>query len=125
MEPIGRLIKSEEIQEGKTRCPGAQEENRGKEAGAKARARSDSSDADLRKFRRQDRRSIDTANKALAPETERPPRGGPSEIRSGVLRGQLLALVAKANTKLKRLLAQSTNGSIHLLRDFNNRRLRF
>jgi len=62
---------SEEIQEGKTRCPGAQEEgdeegdaseeeNRGKEAGAKARARSDSSDANLRKFRRQDRRSIDT-----------------------------------------------------------------
>ena len=76
MEPIGRLIKSEEIQEGKTRCPGAQEENRGKEAGAKARARSDSSDNSAAssnagiadgKFRRQDRRSIDTTT---APASE-------------------------------------------------------
>jgi hypothetical protein len=32
--------------------------------------------------------------------------------------------VAKANTKLERLLAQSTNGALHLLGNFNNRRLR-
>ena len=68
MEPIGRLIKSEEIQEGKTRCPGTQEEgdeegDAGEEdiRGEEARARSDGSDAALRKFRRRDRRSIDTA----------------------------------------------------------------
>ena len=63
---------SEEIQEGKTRCPGAQEEgdeegdageegNHREETGDKTRARSDSSDAADGKFRRQDRRSIDTA----------------------------------------------------------------
>ena len=49
---------------------------------------------------------------------ERPPRGGLSEIRSGVL----LPLMAEANSKLKGLLAQSTRSALHQLGDFNNRR---
>ena len=33
----------------------------------------------------------------------------------------LLPLMAEANTKLECLLAQSTNGALHLFRNFNNR----
>jgi hypothetical protein len=47
-----------------------------------------------------------------------------SPTRSTEIR-RFLALVAEANTKLERLLAQSTSGSLHLLGDFNNRRPRF
>jgi hypothetical protein len=36
-----------------------------------------------------------------------------------------LPLVAEANTKLERLLAQSTDGALHLLGNFINWRLRF
>ena len=51
--------------------------------------------------------------------------GGPSEIRSGVLVSRikpisLLALMAETNTELVCLLAQSTNGALHLLGTFNN-----
>jgi hypothetical protein len=33
--------------------------------------------------------------------------------------------MAEANSKSDRLLTQSANGSLHLLGDFNHRRLRF